>query len=377
MRVVAAVRGGTPTDLMDACAARITDPVLRLKYLRQNAALPPEPPRREDRPPGARRRWPGAVIVVLAFLVPACVSEPVVTPPALRPVERPAPVPAAQPVRVWLVERTQEHEIYSNGLRIENDFTVAGKPRLFRALPRQGGAPRWRTDPAGIVFHSSESDTAEFEPEQTGLLKQQGRNLLEYVRRHQCYHFLIDRFGTVHRIVDEGAKAGHAGHSIWADADWVYINLNASFLGVCFEAQLGAGGVSSAQVHSSKVLVEMLRSRYGIAATNCVSHAQVSVNPGNFRIGYHTDWASGLPYQDLGLPDNYSQPLPSLLLFGFQADSLFVNRAGSGLRQALSATEEQVRRAAAASHMDTERYSKGLKQSYAAAVETAGSPAVM
>jgi len=40
------------------------------------------------------------------------------------------------------------------------------------------------------------------------------------------------------------------------------------------------------------MLTDMLRKRYGIPAGNCVTHAQVSVNPSNLLIGYHIDWAS-------------------------------------------------------------------------------------
>jgi hypothetical protein len=36
-----------------------------------------------------------------------------------------------------------------------------------------------------------------------------------------------------------------------------------------------------------------------------VVHAQVSINPGNRRIGWHTDWGAGFPFREIGLPDNY------------------------------------------------------------------------
>jgi hypothetical protein len=60
------------------------------------------------------------------------------------------------------------------------------------------------------------------------------------------------------------------------------------------------------------------------------------VNPSNFRIGYHTDWASSFPFERLGLPDNYRLPLPSIALFGFQYDANFVERAGPRLAEAAS-----------------------------------------
>jgi N-acetyl-anhydromuramyl-L-alanine amidase AmpD len=87
-----------------------------------------------------------------------------------------------------------------------------------------------------------------------------------YVRQNRAYHFVIDRFGRVHRVAEEADSANHAGYSIWADERWAYINLNPSFLGVAFETQTATGIVSEAQIHAAKVLTEMLRSKYGFPA---------------------------------------------------------------------------------------------------------------
>jgi hypothetical protein len=62
----------------------------------------------------------------------------------------------------------------------------------------------------------------------------------------------------------------------------------------------GAGAEASpAQVRAAAMLVEMLRARYRISAVNCVTHAQVSLNPSNMRVGYHMDWASKFPFEQL------------------------------------------------------------------------------
>ena len=112
------------------------------------------------------------------------------------------------------------------------------------------------------------------------------------------------------RIVNESDTADHAGHSVWADDRYFYVNLNESFIGISFEAQTGAGQrpgpCGDAQVRGAAMLTEMLRSRYKIPGRNCVTHAQVSVNPSNMQIGYHVDWASIFPFEKLGLPDNYA-----------------------------------------------------------------------
>jgi hypothetical protein len=380
MRTDAPRGRSVPIEVVESCASLIGDPVLRLRYLRRAMIARPKP---------GQRKWrPATVLAALLLLIGASVSAPTLL---RRPAHQPQSVPRAGPLRqaqptgvvprVWLVDQTPDAELYSNGLRIEKQFAVAGKPRLYRAFARaatDGSRWRWRAEPAGIVFHNSESDLVPFEPDQNGLLKEHGLGLLNYARRHECYHFVVDRFGRVHRIVEETAKADHAGHSVWADADWVYVNLNASFLGLCFEAQTRPGNaISPAQIHAGNVLVEMLRSRYGIPAASCVTHAQVSVNPRNFRVGYHTDWATGFPFAEVGLPDNYELPPPSLLLFGFEADSSFVDLTGTGLRKALAVAGEQVRQAAATRQIPVARYLTGLRKSYAAIAAAAGGPTGM
>ena len=114
---------------------------------------------------------------------------------------------------------------------------------------------------------------------------------------------------------------------------------------------------------AGKVLTEMLRSRYGIATENCVTHAQVSVNPQNMRIGEHTDWAGKFPFAGVGLPDNYSIPLASLYVFGFDYDSVFVRATGARWR-GLDLAELKVARQAAAEGLETRRYRAILQHRY-------------
>jgi len=217
------------------------------------------------------------------------------------------------------------------------------------ARPNGDQPVEWRTRPAGIVFHSTESLQAPFEPSEAGMIQRIGRNLLDYIRLQQSYHFVIDRFGRVFRVVSEDGIANHSGRSVWSDSRGTYVNLNASFLSIAFEAQTDASlPLSSAQIHAARVLTDMLRCRFWIPAFNCVTHAQVSVNPSNWRIGYHTDWASGFPFAALGLPDNYAQALPSVTQFGFDYDDAFVKAMGqpwSGLVMASEMTMSQARSA--------------------------------
>ena len=297
--------------------------------------------------------------------------------PRARPAARlPALAPAAvEPVdiHVWLVKKTPQFDLYSNGLRIENQYASSTEPRRYLAFARTGSkAARWHTEPEGIVFHTTESHIAPFEEDQNQVLQRAGEGLLEYVNRTHAYHFVIDRFGRVFRVVREGDYANHAGNSVWADDAWIYINLNESFFGVAFEARSSSAEtglpVTDAQVHAGRILTEMLRARYGIKAANCVTHAQVSVNPGNLRAGYHVDWAANLPFGQLGLADNYRRALPSMTLFGFQADATLLEKSGASLAIGIQSAEEQVQQNAAEQGQSVELYRKTLQKRYRDAI---------
>jgi hypothetical protein len=235
-----------------------------------------------------------------------------------------------------------------------------GEPREKDGIPG--------TKPAGIVFHTTESRQAPLEERQNRVLQRIEESLIQYVQRKRAYHFLIDRFGRVYRIVAESDAANHAGYSVWADETSVYVNLNESFLGVSFEAETQPGqvqpSVSPAQVRAAAMLTEMLRSRYAIPAANCVTHAQVSVNPSNLRVGYHTDWASSFPFEQLGLPNNYSRASAAVSLFGFEYDSSFLHRAGTQLYAGIESAERQFREGARKCGRNPAAYRKLLQRRY-------------
>ncbi|MCS7025795.1 MAG: peptidoglycan recognition protein family protein [Bryobacteraceae bacterium] len=265
-----------------------------------------------------------------------------------------------RPPEVWLVETKTSYEIYSNGLRIETHGAVHEAPRKYFLIPKPESPDDnpmshlpWRTEtaPAGIVYHTTESHIAPFRSTETQTLQRLAQGVLSYVRQARSYHYLIDRFGRVHRVVDEKSIAHHSGWSVWADARHIYLNLNDSFLGVAFEAQTtpqdGSESINPAQVRAGQMITEMLRSKYQIPAENCVTHAQVSVNPDNFLVGAHTDWAQRFPFAAFGLPDNYSIPLPSITLFGFQYDNLYWRMSEASLWKSLLWANEQLRQSAA------------------------------
>jgi hypothetical protein len=112
------------------------------------------------------------------------------------------------------------------------------------------------------------------------------------------------------------------------------------------------------------MLTEMLRKRYGIPAGNCVTHAQVSVNAYSLRIGYHLDWASSFPFEQLGLPDNYALPLPSVSLFGLEYDSKFERQAGARVYGEAELAEHLLFAHAAADSLQISAYRKILQKGY-------------
>lgn len=361
-------RGLALQPLVEWRAGRIDDPVLKLKYLRSAA------PRLEKSNLRTRTLLRFLPLVLVFITVSVCLVRAMVRvdplPPHIRHVKAPVLGSVGIP-DVWQVEAAHDWETYSNGLRIDNRFAVANRPRSYHVFPidrpEETTEPA-RTQPAGIVFHTTESHQAPFEADKNRELKLVAESLVDFVRAHRAYNFLIDRFGRVYRIVYESDAADHAGHSVWCDREWLYVNLNESFLGVSFEAKTEPGqevpAVSPAQLRAASMLIEMLRARYGIAAGNCVTHAQVSVNPGNMHVGYHTDWASSFPFEQLGLPDNYDQPIAALSAFGFQADATFLQIGGTRLTAGVDLAEERLRLRAADRGLPLAAYRGMLQRLY-------------
>jgi hypothetical protein len=332
----------------------MSDPLDRLTYLRGKMNGRPV---RHPRPLGKRLLVGILIIVGFSFALPthSVVSDVSAHGHYQRFPSAPGTRVPENFSRVWLVEDHTDYEVYSNGLRIDNSFLVPNQSRFYQVLDRKDDLmplQEWKSLPVGIVFHTTESSIAPFDIDQNENLKRLAQGLLSHLRESRSYNFVIDRFGRVFRVVDETSAANHAGNSIWADDSYVYLNLNNSFLGVAFEAQtaMGDGGsaINEAQMHAGRVLTEMLRAKYKIATTNCVTHAQVSVNPSNMRIGYHTDWASNFPFAEIGLPDNYDQPLASLSEFGFEYDDVFQKAIGDTLWRGIDTAEKQFVKEAAA-----------------------------
>lgn len=305
----------------------------------------------------------GAGLALLLALAAAITALRSLVPGAGAPVAAAAtfPHPAAEPLpalprglapnRIWLVEQGANWEQYSNGLRVDTSFVVAGEPRRYRVFRAGIGLEEGAHEaPVGILFHTSESDIWPLDEAFNENLRDSSHRLLRYVSRKRLYHYLIDRFGRVFRVVEEDSRANHAGHSIWEANGRVHLNLNGAFIGVSFESRWGGGHalpITQAQLAAGRNLTDYLRQRYQIAPELCVSHGLTSVNPRKHLIGHHLDWARGFPFEAFGLPDQYARPAPSVALFGFSYDIDFLKVLGEpwpGVGHAEAALAEQAAR---------------------------------
>lgn len=357
------------TGWLERNASAIDDPYEKLRFLRT----------RQSELERIRRRVPRPALVLASMSLGllAVVPFPTISdarPAAVRPhIVFQARMPASGPVpQVWSIEKLADHETFSNGLRVENRYVVEGKPRgeyaAFPAVdPMPANAIRFDR-PAGIVFHTTESDEVPFDPSESETLQRVSANLLAYVRQKAAYHFVIDRFGRAFRVVPEEDMANHAGDSAWADDRYLYLDLNRSFIGVAFETRTQAGdanaGLTAAQIVTAKELTDMLRSRYGISAADCVTHAQISLNPGQELLGWHTDFAASFPFAAAGLPDNYALPPAALYLLGFHYDDWYVRATGTRVEKGLAFADDLMREQAAKAGVPVNRYRRTLMRRY-------------
>ncbi len=305
-------------------------------------ALDPPLRTRPAIPRRARRTVNAAALIVVAAAGLALASYPrsKPTPPAA-PRSGPstvAPTPAAAafvpltrgvaPARIWMVDSGRGFELYSNGLRVDTTWAVAGDPRRYRVFDAARGMGAEVHDrPVGIVYHTSESDIWPLEETFNEKLRDSSQNLLRYLKKNHVYHYLIDRFGQVFRVVEETDKANHAGMSVWSAGNRVYLNLNGPTIGVSFETRWEGGRalpITRAQFEAGRSVTDYLRHKWSIEAEMCVTHGLASVNSRKHLIGHHVDWARGFPFEAFGLPDQYRRASPAVALFGFGYDERFL-----------------------------------------------------
>ncbi|HYP52594.1 MAG TPA: peptidoglycan recognition family protein [Pyrinomonadaceae bacterium] len=276
-----------------------------------------------------------------------------------------------RPERVWLVERKDNYERYSNGARVLVDYETENRNRAYSVLQRGDttAVRRVGREVVGIVYHTSESDMLPFTSDNNDSIETRSRGLLEYVRKNKSYNYLIDRFGQIYRVVRDEHAANHSGNSVWADAEGVYVGLNESFLGVCFETNSTSADsveeqLTEAQVIAGRLLTQVLRSRHQIDDANCVTHGLVSVNPSNMLICFHHDWARNFPFEAMGLSDKYKVAPAAVSEFGFTYDEEILAKLGGALWPGVAVAETEFNRRAEGAGLAPEDLRARLRERY-------------
>ena len=279
-------------------------------------------------------------------------------------------LPDYNPEKVWLVEQKDNYERYSNGERIFKDYETDNHSRGYYLFRRNGeqADEQVHQKPVGIVYHTSESDLVPFTPDNNNSIQRRTQWLLELVRKKKAYNYVIDRFGQVYRVVRDDQAANHAGNSLWGDEQHVYVGLNESFIGICFESAMDAQvldeRLTEGQITAGRRLTAILRSRYGMDDANCVTHGLVSVNPSNMLICYHHDWVRGFPFEAMGLSNKYKVAPPSISEYGFTYDAETIEKLGGAMWDGVSVAEAEFRRRAEEAKLKPEELRRRLHVRY-------------
>lgn len=135
-------------------------------------------------------------------------------------------------------------------------------------LPQRAGIPTiWQGSPNFdqrkpnfVVIHHTSGDSAD----------QALRTLTDPARKVSA-HYLIGRDGMIIQLVDERARAWHAGESKWG----AHTDINSVSLGIELDNN-GREPFSDAQIASLLRLLADLRERYQIPAAHFLGHADVA-----------------------------------------------------------------------------------------------------
>ena len=256
-------------------------------------------------------------------------------------------LPGFQPEKVWQVDKKDDFEQYSNSAIIKTNYETDSRRRGYYLIPRNSQTEdnQLRRDIVGIVYHTPASHIKLFTVDNNVTIQKGTEGLIAFIRANKSYHYLIDPFGGIYRIIKDEEVAFHAGNSVWADKDNIYVGLNESFIGVCFEAETNAQ-LTEAQLISGRLLTNILRSKYKIDDSNCTTHGLVSINPVNMQIGFHHDWVRNFPFAAMDLSDKYKVPPVSILEYGFTYDDKTFEKLGNELWEGAKEAEIEFKRRA-------------------------------
>jgi N-acetyl-anhydromuramyl-L-alanine amidase AmpD len=292
----------------------------------------------------------------------------------------PAPSPTPDPFneilskseKVWLSEKEGEYEKWSNSCRISTRYETGNRPRSYYTIPRRSelAGDQVSDKIVGIVYHTPENYMYDFVQSNSKAIQKGSRGLIEHIREHKKYNYVINRIGEIYRIVRDDHAAYHAGESLWADAKNTYVLLNESFLGVCFESKYdGATSLeqilTKAQIISGRLLTEVLRSKYAIDDANCTTHGLVAVDPDKMTIARHHDWVHFFPFEMMGLSNKYKVRPPNMTDYGFTYDEdILAKKLGHKLWEGASTAEEEFNRQAELARVSPDDLRRKLRDRY-------------
>lgn len=130
-----------------------------------------------------------------------------------------------------------------------------GLPMQWKASPNHDARR-----PNFVILHHTTNDTAE-----------QGLRTLTDPLQKVSAHYLIGRDGTRYQLVDERARAWHAGTSYWGGNR----DVNSASIGIELDNN-GNEAFAEAQIVSLLALLGDLRTRYAIPGANVLGHADVA-----------------------------------------------------------------------------------------------------
>ncbi len=92
-------------------------------------------------------------------------------------------------------------------------------------------------------------------------------------------HYVIDRDGTIYRLVPDEKRAWHAGVSTWGD---ILSDINSHSIGIEFQCPASGDRTftefTSAQIESGIALCQSLMAKYAILPHNVVAHSDIAPN---------------------------------------------------------------------------------------------------
>jgi N-acetylmuramoyl-L-alanine amidase len=131
----------------------------------------------------------------------------------------------------------------------------SGLPRQWQASPNHD-----ERRPNFVIIHHTTNDTAE-----------RGLRTLSDPLSKVSAHYLIGRDGVLYQLVDERARAWHAGASYWGGNR----DINSASIGIELDNN-GDEPFADEQIVALLALLQDLRTRYAIPAINVLGHADVA-----------------------------------------------------------------------------------------------------